>query len=483
MNIKKLNWFLSGSSTEPPAIQVTFQQAGTGSALASVGDLTPSYPVTGVQEGDIFFCHAAVRNLTTVFKTPTGWTLVGGQPDTNNAGNSWLFYKVATGSESGNLTLTTIADATDVKLARIYRFRGAAGSLLFGANTLNNGSGSTTLSAPTVVGTQDLGLAICFTYEADNNSFADFSGETGGDWAQPVAQFATSLGSDSILAIHTATMATAGTISGGSTTMAASASWNNRAFVLYRTSIAAESVRSGRLYGISLSQSNGNGQASVSDIAATGRTELLSVIPRSYVWWEGTNGVRWQPLQAGVNANTLGTAFFGPIISMAYAEHLKYPNVDKFYVIHAVGGSSMTNWLGATGLHNFFKAKYDAAMEYLTPTDYVGVATFHGETDAASAPGSAAYEANEATGMTELFAETSFTRAFVLQLHNFLPIGTFPHKAVIMTAKTNNAGAGTYGTGGGLGTAPTGSVIQADNVHFNALGVINAGDNISAIMP
>lgn len=487
---KRTNWWLktmgmdyySGSSSptppEPDPIQVTFEGEGTGSALASIANLTPSYPVTGLAAGDIFFCHAAIRNLTTVFETPSGWTLVGGLPDSNNAGNSWLFYKVADGTETGNLTLTTIGDTIDVKLAKIYRFRGAAGSNLFGTNVTNTGSGSTTLSAPTVVGTETLGLAVCFTYESDNNGFTEFTGESGGDWTIPGTNFATSLGADSLLSLQTAVLASPGTISGGSTTMAASASWINRAFVLYRSDIAEETVRSGRLYGITYSQSNGDGEANAADIPG-GRPELTQVIPRSYVWWEGPNGVRWQPLEAGVNACT-GAGQFGPVISMAYAEHLKYPNEDKYYIIHAVGGSTIAAW--NTSLKDQWQAKYDAAIEYITPTEFVGIATFHGESDSASAVGSAAYEAAEDTGISGVFANTGFTRAFVLQVHDSLPPGTFLYTADVQAAKVANEAAGNYGVGGALVSA-VGLGVQGDFVHLTAQGYIDAGERMSDVMP
>lgn len=478
-----LRYYYYTSGGSDPVTQVTFEEAGTGAALASVGNLTPSLPVTGLQAGDIFIAHVAIRNITVAINTPSGWTAIKELVDANGAGvgHHIAFYKIADGTESGNLTITFTTDTIDVKLARVYRFRGSSVDTLFGTKVVNGGGGTTTLSAPTVVAPAK-SLAICLTYETDNNSFTEFTGETGGDWTLPTAVFSTGLGADSLLALQVATMASDGTISGGSTTMAAAATWSNLGFALQGSSLnETPSVQSGRFYAITLSQSNGNGQASVSDIAATGRTELLAVIPRSYVWWEGDNGVGWQPLQAGVNACTNANQF-GPIISMAYAEHLKYPSVDKFYVIHAVGGTAMTAWTTG-GLSNIFLARYNAAMEYLTPTVNVGIATVHGETDSASPAGAAAYEVNEDTAISNLFAATDFTDAFVLQVHDFLPAGTYTQKAVVQGAKVNNDANGNYGANGGLAPAPTGSVIQGDNVHYNAAGVIAAGENLSDIMP
>lgn len=454
--------------------QVTFQEAGTGSALASVGNLTPSFPVTGLAANDLFILQVGIKNAAVAINTPSGWTAITEAKDVNSAALAlhMLFYKVATGSESGNQTVTFTTDVTDVKMARIYRFRGGAVSELFGTKVTTAGTGSATLSAPTVVCTAK-SLACCFTYEADNNTFPAFTGETGGDWDLPVAIFTTPLGSDSTIALHTATMDTAGTITGGSTTMQASATWGNLSFALKGTSfLSAPTSYSGYLYGIG-GQSNANGEAAVASIS--GRPELLEVIPRSYIWWEGVNGVGWQPLQAGVNGNT-DISKFGPIISFAYAEHVKYPNVDKFYVIHAVGGSSMATWVSS--LINFFKAKYNAATANLTETAFKTYSWIHGETDAANDAASTAYEGNEDTFMTDIFASTSFTSASVVQLHESLPAGVYLYDQRIRDAKTANHSGGNYGATGSL-VSVTGLTLAGDNIHYNAAGLIGLGENIS----
>jgi hypothetical protein len=66
----------------------------------------------------------------------------------------------------------------------------------------------------------------------DDNAVASFTGETGGDWTEAVAEFTTQTGSDGCLQLQTATIASAGTISGGDTTMAASDGWATFGFAL-----------------------------------------------------------------------------------------------------------------------------------------------------------------------------------------------------------------------------------------------------------
>lgn len=51
----------------------------------------------------------------------------------------------------------------------------------------------------------------------DNNpAMAPFTGETGGDWNEPVAEFASALGSNFSLQLQIAPMPSGGTIAGGS---------------------------------------------------------------------------------------------------------------------------------------------------------------------------------------------------------------------------------------------------------------------------
>jgi hypothetical protein len=58
------------------------------------------------------------------------------------------------------------------------------------------------------------------------------TGETGGDWTEPVAEFTTTTGLDGCLWLQVAEMPDADTITGGTITMAASDVWGVRSFAL-----------------------------------------------------------------------------------------------------------------------------------------------------------------------------------------------------------------------------------------------------------
>lgn len=237
MDKKKWWWWIGGSGAA--LAQVTFEQAGTGSALASVGDLTPSFPVTGVQAGDIFILHASIRNPFITINQPAGWTPVATQLDIAGVALAVhsIFYKIATGSETGNLTVSFTVDSTDVKCARIYRLRGGTVTTLISGGSTGGGTGTMTIAAPTVVCTAK-SLAISLIYEADNQAFLEYTGETGGDWSLATALFSTSLGADSILGIMISTMSSAGTISGGSTTYSPlNATWGSYNFCLQGSNV------------------------------------------------------------------------------------------------------------------------------------------------------------------------------------------------------------------------------------------------------
>lgn len=229
----------SGGAPTPSLTQVTFQEAGTGSALAGVGDLTPSFPVTGVQAGDIFILHASIRNPFVTINQPSGWTPIATQLDIAGVALAVhsVFYKIATGSETGNLTVTFTVDSVEVKCARIYRLRGGTVTTLISGGSIGGGTATMTIGAPTVVCTAK-SMAISLIYEADNQAFLEYTGETGGDWSLATALFSTPLGADSILGIMVATMASAGTITGGSTTYSPlNATWGSYNFCLQGSNV------------------------------------------------------------------------------------------------------------------------------------------------------------------------------------------------------------------------------------------------------
>ena len=115
----------------------------------------------------------------------------------------------------------------------MYAFRNVAASSFTEGGGFGTNSG-TTISAQSVTTTGVNRLAVSFVFDTANNALNVFSG---GTWAEPVGEYTVATGSGGGVQLQTATMSSAGTISGGSYTIATSASWGVRAFALIPTTI------------------------------------------------------------------------------------------------------------------------------------------------------------------------------------------------------------------------------------------------------
>ena len=208
--------------------QVTFNTAGAGATGTT--SLSVPYP-SSLQAGDVILLCVNVGNTTSTPTTPANFSLLFG-PDTNGTSRGFTYWKQATGSETGNLSVTT--NASQQCMGRMFSFRNAknAGTIYEGA-----GSASATLDIVSDVGVTTTGihrLAINITYAADDRDFANFTGETGGDWTQAVAEYANTTGTpDGTIDLQIATMASAGTINGGaSADLGTAFAWVVRGFAL-----------------------------------------------------------------------------------------------------------------------------------------------------------------------------------------------------------------------------------------------------------
>jgi len=204
------------------------QQSSSGVTTAAVGSLTPTYPSTGLAAGDTFWLHVTARNQTTTVTTPSGWTLVTGPDNVATTARSYIFAKIAAGSESGTITVAFGADAAVCKAARIYRFRG--GGIVPQSTVLLSGSDAT-IEAPTLTATTPNALALAFVSEDSNRSVSSWTGETGGDWTEAVSEFLTAAGLAGALQLQTASLSST-TISGGLQTMSGAQGWLVQAFVV-----------------------------------------------------------------------------------------------------------------------------------------------------------------------------------------------------------------------------------------------------------
>lgn len=214
-----------GTITATFAKQVIFVSAGTGSGVTA--NPTPTYP-SNSQANDLILLQVTVRDTTNTPTTPAGFTLLYG-PDSTGTGRQWIYYKFATGSESGSLTVT-IGGST-AKLARMYAFRNVALST-FAENKVFGFATSATISGQTVSTTSDGGLAVSLVFVNEANAVDPFTGETGGNWIEPVSEFTTTVGSHGCIQLQTADMNIAGTISGGNYVMGSSKPWGVTAFAL-----------------------------------------------------------------------------------------------------------------------------------------------------------------------------------------------------------------------------------------------------------
>ena len=201
---------------------VAYGSAGAGGGTETSGaSLDLACPAT-VNAGEVLIAHTTFEGLTNVPSTPSGWTLLYGPANLGTGtaiGRSWVFGKIADGTEDG----ATIGFGSHANVSgrwgRIYSFTGrVSGTInqicLGFSNIPTEGS----IPLPTVSTVLTGGLAVALLTQDDNNAFAAAGAQTGGTWAEPVAEFvSTTLGAQGcIVGIQTSTpTANPGTISGG----------------------------------------------------------------------------------------------------------------------------------------------------------------------------------------------------------------------------------------------------------------------------
>lgn len=139
------------------------------------------------------------------------------------AGRQHLFIGRALNTSA--IVITGANSTADDIFVRAYEFSGVAkGTTLSAvienstAGTATNGAGTSTTCSDTAVVTLGADrLALNFVAITDDaTNLAAFAGETGGDWALATAIYETATGTDGTLGLMSATVASAGTIDGGS---------------------------------------------------------------------------------------------------------------------------------------------------------------------------------------------------------------------------------------------------------------------------
>lgn len=237
----------------PTLTQVSANLTDTTGAWLSTIFLAGSNPVTA---GRVLIIHCLQDGATgSAVTQTTGVTSLSGTPDvatvigTFSVGASAALHHLWIGRvpSSGSLTIGGTNSSTEDLYIRAYEFANVnSGTTL--ADVLENGSaGSVASGSGDVAQIDDVGvttlgvdrLALNFVAVNDDNALDAFTGMTGGTWVEPTAEHADATGTDGAIGICTAGMATAGTINGGTDTMALADAWGVVGFALIGTTVAA----------------------------------------------------------------------------------------------------------------------------------------------------------------------------------------------------------------------------------------------------
>jgi hypothetical protein len=227
--------------------------AATGMAPGAAGRLIILHVLQdGTSAGQVTVTSGT--NIENILGTDNLWTQIPGPA----AGGAW---PVGAASEAfqyiwvGRSLSTTAPTATGTNSGtsdlyfRMYQINGASASTSLARVIENvtrgvaaNGVGTSAVAADTGVTT--LGperLVINLLAINDDNAVGAFTGQSGGTWAEPVAEYATQTGTDGCIQIQTATVNTAGTINGGTASITDSDAWGVVGFAILPTAPAVYS--------------------------------------------------------------------------------------------------------------------------------------------------------------------------------------------------------------------------------------------------
>lgn len=211
---------------------VVYDSNGGGANAAGAAGLyalTVSYPAT-VSANDLLIAHmgasAGTIAGTNVVDTPTGWTLITSISGNSGVTAEYSFWKLAAGTEGGTTQAFTgsYVGASPNISGIIERYTGNQTSGTPVESAATNSGNSSTPAPASVTTSVNGGLAVFHLGNSTNRTAGDITGETGGDYAEAYADY-TPGSSKFALETQTAAMATAGTISGGTCTLSASAKW------------------------------------------------------------------------------------------------------------------------------------------------------------------------------------------------------------------------------------------------------------------
>ncbi|MHC4686729.1 MAG: hypothetical protein ACYTEW_20825 [Planctomycetota bacterium] len=199
---------------------------GSGAHAAGTGATTLAvpYPAT-INSGDLLILH--IGGLP-AGNDPSGWTKYSNTTD--SPWRSALYWKVATGSESGDETLTGLNSGA-VYMARIWRVTGGNNV----ADEAVSFAASKDVGHPSITTSNSDSLVLMYTGINDDETAVSFTGETGGDLTL-TAQDTTALDTDYHISLQEVDLASTGTIAGGTWSYAgATETWLTRGIAVYPT--------------------------------------------------------------------------------------------------------------------------------------------------------------------------------------------------------------------------------------------------------
>lgn len=200
-----------------------YDSSGTGSHQNSQATaLTPTMPAT-LSAGDgcllVIVNRSTTSGQTYTITGVTGWnleaTIEGGSATQPHV---YIYSLISDGTEDGATVTCTCSGGTVEHKAIIHRFTGVKSSSWFTYLSNVRTTGTTTIpdTGTTTVSADQLAVNII----ADNGSHAscgDFTGETGGNW---IERNWYQTGTNPAIGLQTADMASAGTVDGGTVTLA-----------------------------------------------------------------------------------------------------------------------------------------------------------------------------------------------------------------------------------------------------------------------
>ena len=212
-------------------------QSGAGLAVTKAGCTVGNLVILQIGvDGNDTATLSSISGVEALDGTDNTWTTGPNSVAVTQLSAYWYL-----GRATGTTVSTAVASSSGPDTySRIYEFSGVAtGTTL--ATVIENGAGTAAAGGPTnAASITDVGvttndtdrLAINLVWVNDDNAVGSFTGETGGNWTEAVAEYAVTTGTDMCLQLQTAGMASAGTINGGSYSMGVADYWYVIGFAL-----------------------------------------------------------------------------------------------------------------------------------------------------------------------------------------------------------------------------------------------------------